>query len=206
MIHMSDVASSVRPADRLRWPISIFLQVMVTLLLSGGVVTAQSVPELPERNGAGDTPDIAINLVQGATGAGEPLKLSSLGGQVVLLDVFSSTCPHCVDHAPHVAEIYNLYRQKGFTVLGLATDQPDRAEDVKSFISKAKIAYPVGFLTAEVIVYFMDRRNHGVPQMVLFGRDGKMVKRLIGWGPDDDKGLRTAIEAELTKPAPRAGK
>lgn len=197
-------ASLIRPALDLR--VGVALQVIVTVALMVLMANAQSVPELPEKNGGGDTPDISINLVQGASGTavkpGETLKLSSLNGRVVLLDVFSSKCPHCVDHAPHVAEIYNLYRQKGFTVLGLATDQSDRAEDVKSFISTARIAYPVGFLTAEVIVYFLDRRNHGVPQMVLFGRDGKMAKRIIGWGPDNDKELRAAIEAELAKPAP----
>ena len=187
-------------------PLGLALQVLAVVILFGLNGSAQSVPELPQKNGAGDTPDIAIKLIQSANGwplkSGETLQLSSLNGQVVLLDIFSSKCPHCIEHAPHVAELYNIYRQKGLAVLGLATDQPDRAEDVTSFIGTARIAYPVGFLTAEVIVYFLDRRNHGVPQMVLFGRDGKMAKRIIGWGPDNDKELRAAIEAELAKPAP----
>ncbi|MEY3285221.1 MAG: TlpA family protein disulfide reductase [Acidobacteriota bacterium] len=186
-------------------PLGLALQVLAAVILCGLNGYAQSVPELPQKNGAGDTPDISIKLIQSANGGslkpGETLQLSSLDGRVVLLDVFSSKCPHCIDHAPHVAELYNLYRTKGLTVLGLATDQPDRAEDVKSFIGTARIAYPVGFLTAEVIVYFLDRRNHGVPQMVLFGRDGKMVKRIIGWRPEDEKELRAAIDAELAKPA-----
>ncbi|MFN9938159.1 MAG: hypothetical protein ACK56I_01685, partial [bacterium] len=74
------------------------LQLVATLLLTGLMVHAQSVPELPEKNGSGDTPDISINLVQGPSGTtlkpGETLKLSSLHGRVVLLDVFSSKCPH----------------------------------------------------------------------------------------------------------------
>lgn len=185
-----------------------FPGVFALLVLVAAAAVAQSVPVLPEVGGAGETPDIAVRLAPSAAGAaaaGE-LKLSSLNGRVVLLDVFSSKCPHCVDHAPHVAELYKLHRQKGFTVLGLATDQPDRAEDVTSFTAKAGITYPVGFLTAEIMVYFLDRRNHGVPQMVLFGRDGKMARRLIGWNETTGAELRAAIEAELAKSPPRVGR
>jgi thiol-disulfide isomerase/thioredoxin len=162
---------------------------------------AQSVPTLPDKKGEGDTPDISIRMIQTVPGAvlkdGETIKLSSLHGKVVLLDVFSSKCPHCIDHAPHLAGIYNQYRQRGFTVLALATDNADRAVDVNAFIAATKIGYPVGFLTAEIIAYFLDPRNHAVPQMVLFGTDGRMVKRLIGWNESNERELRAAIEAQL---------
>jgi len=186
-----------------------FLAILSLLaLLSPGVV-AQSVPELPQVGGGGETPDFPIKMVSGGPressgDAAVEMKLSSLNGRVVLLDVFSSKCPHCIDHAPRVAEFYKQFRQQGFTVVGLATDQPDRAADVTSFIATAGITYPVGFMSAEVMVYFLDRRNHGVPQMVLFGKDGKMAKRLVGWSETTGPELRAAIEAELVKPSPRA--
>ena len=200
---MKKVSAFVAGAIGYRFP-----GVLAALVLVASSVVGQSVPELPEVGGAGETPDIAIRLAppaNGAATAGE-LKLSSLNGRVVLLDVFSSKCPHCIDHAPRVAELYKTHRQKGFTVLGLATDSPDRAADVTSFAKTAGIDYPVGFMSAEVMVYFLDRRNHGVPQMVLFGRDGKMARRLIGWNEATGAELRAAIEAELAKPAPRVGR
>src|SRR5919108_6187665 len=101
------------------------------------------VPELPTGDGSGDTPDMFIKLVPGSGGAaagrGDSLRLSSLRGRVVLLDMFWSQCPHCEEHAPHVVEFYNKFRQRGFTVLGLATDRPDKSDDVKSFMKKTKI-------------------------------------------------------------------
>lgn len=181
------------------------LIVSLLLLIPAAGVMAQSVPELPAGDGSGDTPDMFIKLVSpaGAPAAkgAESIRLSSLRGKVVLLDMFSSQCSHCVEHAPHVAEIYNQYRQRGFTVLGLATDEQGRVSDVRSFMTTAKIGYPVGFLTAEVIAYFMDNRNHGVPQMVLFGRDGKMIRRLIGWNEKNGQDLKAAIEAGLSTPS-----
>lgn len=133
------------------------------------------------------------------------LKLSSLRGRVVMLDIFWSRCPHCEEHAPHVVELYNQYRQRGFTVLGLATDRKEDRDDLanlKQFIQKAKINYSVGFLTTEIRAYYADPKDAGVPQMILFGTDGKMVMREVGWNPEKASRLKKAIEAQFSKSAP----
>jgi glutathione peroxidase-family protein len=166
----------------------------------------EDIPELPMPDGSGDTPEMIIDLFPSNIGpvVNQPkqLKLSSLRGRVVLIDVFWSKCPHCEAHAPHIVEFYNQYRSRGFTVLGLATDRKekkDEVESVKAFVAKAKINYPIGFLTTEVIAYYMDTHDHGVPQMVLFGPDGKMVKRQISWNEKIGKEMRAAIEEQLAK-------
>ena len=166
----------------------------------------EDIPELPMPDGSGDTPEMIIDLLPGGGGAAaeaqNQIKLSSLRGKVVLLDVFLSTCPHCQEHAPHIVELYNKYRDRGFTVLGLATDNKENKDNVatvNAYVSLAKIEYPIGFLTPEVIAYYLDNHDHGVPQMVLFGPDGKMVTRQIGWGEKSSKEIRSAIEAQLAK-------
>jgi glutathione peroxidase-family protein len=163
---------------------------------------AEDVPELPMPDGSGDTPEMIIDLLPGAADQKKQLKLSGLRGKVALIDMFLSTCPHCEEHAPHVVELYNKYRDRGFTVLGLATDNKenkDSVESVKAFASLAKIEYPVGFVTPEVIAYYVDSHDHGVPQMILFGPDGKMAIRRIGWNEKISKEMRAAIEAQLAK-------
>jgi len=166
----------------------------------------EDIPELPKPDGSGDTPEMIVDLVQAAPGAqsakASQMKLSSLYGKVTLLDMFWSKCPHCEEHAPHIVAIYNQYRDKGFGVLGLATDRkedPTAMKSVKDFMTKAKINYNVAFITNEVVAYYADSRNHGVPQMVLFGADGKMVLREIGWNENIEKKLKAAIEEQLAK-------
>lgn len=160
-------------------------------------------PALPMPDGSGDTPEMVIKLVKGdviqAASMPDELKLSSLRGKVVLLDIFASWCPHCQEHAPHIVEIYNQYKQRGFTVLGLATDREDKIEDVKTFARNAKAAYPIGLVTTEIVAYYCDSHNQGVPQMILFGPDGKMASRQTGWEENTDKELRQNIEAQLAK-------
>lgn len=152
------------------------------------------VPELPSPDGSGDTPEIIVPMIDKTT-----TKLSSLRGRVVLLDFFWSQCAHCRDHAPHMVELYNELSKRGLVILGLATDTQDKSADVKAFMRDLKINYPVGFITNELVAYYTDSHNHGVPQMVLFGPDGKMARRLIGWDEKNGKDLRDAILAQLQK-------
>jgi len=189
------------------------LSVAFVLLVAGAPrLGTQDVPELPAADGSGDTPEMVIDLVSmvpgGVPGGGTQMKLSSLRGKVVMLDMFWSQCPHCEEHAPHIVELYNKYRQRGFTVLGIATDNKDSKDDVtnlKQFMQKAKINYPVGFLTTEIRAYYTDPKETGVPQMILFGADGKMVAREVGWSPEIGEKVRKAIEAQLAKaPAAKA--
>ncbi|HEU0179659.1 MAG TPA: TlpA disulfide reductase family protein [Blastocatellia bacterium] len=166
----------------------------------------EDVPELPMPDGSGDTPEMIVDLLTGAAAPAaegqKQLKLSSLRGKVTLIDMFRSTCPHCQDHAPHIVELYNQYRDRGFTVLGLATDNKENKDDVetvKAYVSLAKIEYQVGFITPEIIAYYVDTHDTGVPQMILFGPDGKMAIRRIGWNEKIGKEIRAAIEAQLAK-------
>jgi len=192
---------------------SLVLSLGLTLLVSAGIRTGrEDTPELPSADGSSDTPEMIISMINnGPAAASQPskIKLSSLRGRVVLLDMFYSQCPHCRDHAPHVVEFYNEFKPRGFTVLGLATDRAEKVADVRSFMRDLKINYPVGFVTTDVIAYFVDSHNHSVPQMMLFGTDGKMLKRWIGWSDTIGKELRTLIEgnagkAPMVKPGSKA--
>ncbi|MFN8436466.1 MAG: TlpA disulfide reductase family protein [Cytophagales bacterium] len=76
--------------------------------------------KLPKRDlGIGDeAPDLEFS-----TPEGKLLKLSSLKGQVVLLDFWASWCGPCRMENPNVVRVYNKYKDKGFTVLGVSLDQ-----------------------------------------------------------------------------------
>jgi thiol-disulfide isomerase/thioredoxin len=164
---------------------------------------AQDIPELPMADGSGDTPEMIVKLVPNNLGPvvnqAKALKLSGLRGKVVLLDMFWSKCPHCEEHAPHIVEFYNQYKNRGLTIVGLATDPETELASVRQFMAKAKINYPVGFLTTIVRAYYGDSHDSGVPQMVLFGLDGKMVIRRIGWNEKIAGEMKQAIEEQLSK-------
>ncbi len=161
----------------------------------------EDIPELPMADGSGDTPELTVKMLSSNVAAKQmgELKLSSLRGKVTLLDLFWSQCSHCEEHAPHVAEWFTKYKSRGLNVVGLATDKEDDLAKVRAFMTKAKTNYPIGFVNNMVIAYYADSHDHGVPQMVLFGADGKMAKRTIGWNEKVGKEMIQAIEEQLAK-------
>ena len=159
---------------------------------SDAVPTREDIPELPAADGSSDTPEIEVTMIDG-----KKVKLSSLRGKVCVIDMFASWCTHCQDHAPHMVKAYNQFKAQGFTIMSLATDQKDKVADVKKFIKDYGLNYPVGFMTNEVMAYYADSHNHNVPQVVLFGKNGKMLKRWIGWSEANTKELTSLVEGEI---------
>lgn len=77
------------------------------------------------------------------TPSGELAKLSSLieAGNYVLVDFWASWCPPCRKENPNVAEAYNKFKDKGFTVYGVSLDRPDGKADWEKAIADDGLAW-----------------------------------------------------------------
>lgn len=58
---------------------------------------------------------------------GKSLALTEFRGKYVLLDFWASWCVPCRKGNPHLIELYNKYKEKGFEVIGIADD--DRTQN-----------------------------------------------------------------------------
>jgi peroxiredoxin len=69
----------------------------------------------------------APDFVQNDT-SGNPVALKDLRGRYVLIDFWASWCVPCRKENPNVVRVYNNFKDKNFTVLGVSLDQPNGKE------------------------------------------------------------------------------
>jgi thiol-disulfide isomerase/thioredoxin len=100
---------------------------------------------------------------------GTKIKLSSLKGQVVLLDFWASWCGPCRKENPNVVDVYNRYKDKGFTVYSVSLDNkkpnwlaaikkdglewPNHVSDLKGWQSDAAAIYGINSIP---MTYLLD--------------------------------------------------
>lgn len=63
-------------------------------------------------------PDFTMNNIEG-----KPVSLSSFRGKYVLVDFWASWCGPCRQENPNVVKVYNQYKDKNFTILGVSLDK-----------------------------------------------------------------------------------
>lgn len=123
--------------------------------------------------------------------SGKVRSLSSLKGKVVLLDFWASWCGPCRKANPHVVEVYNKYKSKGFDVFSVSLDKQDGKQRWIDAIKQDGLVWPnhVSDLqfwdSAPAAVYGV----RSIPKTFLIGKDGKIV----AINP------RTNLEEELLK-------
>lgn len=126
---------------------------------------------------------------------GNPVKLSELKGKVVLLDFWATWCGPCVAALPSIDELHKAHAAAGLKVF--AVNVQEAKPKVVKFKTDKKLSLPM-LLDAqgEAARAFL---VSAIPQTVLIGKDGKVLKVLIGFSSDEKAALQKAIEKALAE-------
>ncbi len=126
--------------------------------------------------------------------------LPSLAGKVVLVDFWATWCPPCRQMIPGLIELQKTYGERGFTVVGLSTDQGE-AGTVLKFMERVGINYPVALADGQLAQAFGGIEY--LPTSFLIDRAGRIVSRHVGYMSKSE--LEAQLKPLLDEPNPTAG-
>ena len=119
---------------------------------------------------------------------GQNVRLSDFKGRVVLVNFWASWCPPCRMEIPEFEKVYKAYMNKGFTIIGIATDNVPPL-----FIKQMGMTYPLAMADDQVISNYGN--ISGIPTSFLISRDGRIIKKVMGiyFGRDLRHDLQSAL-------------
>jgi thiol-disulfide isomerase/thioredoxin len=110
---------------------------------------------------------------------GTELSFDKTRGRVTLVNFWATWCAPCKKELPDLIELSKAYADRGFAVVGVATDRtPNAGELVAEFVQKYSIPYQVLLSTQEMEDAF--RNVNMMPTSFLVDRDGKIVRTIVG--------------------------
>lgn len=130
---------------------------------------------------------------------GNPIDLAALKGKYVLLDFWGSWCGPCRKSNPELKALYRQYHERGFEIIGIAAEaaltiDESRANWIQA-LTEDDLPWPQ-VLNNEGVEEYDAVKTYAVtafPTKILVDKDGKIVDRFIGIGPESER-LHTALD------------
>lgn len=124
---------------------------------------------------------------------GRVQKLKDFQNKVVVLDFWATYCPPCIEAIPHLLELQAKYPDD-LVVIGLHVGGEEDRPKVPEFIEKLKITYAVA-TPEDYLTQFVFGDESAIPQTAIFDREGKFVKRIVGFSD----AIKTELDQTLAQ-------
>lgn len=109
--------------------------------------------------------------------SGNPVKLSSLRGKVVLLNFWATWCPPCRQEIPSMMLLNKAMEGKPFQMLAVSEDQGGN-EAVAGFFKESGTLLPALLDTDQAVGQRYGLT--GVPETFVIGKNGVILKKVVG--------------------------
>jgi len=108
---------------------------------------------------------------------GQMVSLTDYKGKVVLLNIWATWCPPCVEEMPSMEKLYQALKGEGFEILAVSIDESG-AQDVLPFMKKHKLSFTALIDSRGTLKSLY--QTTGVPESFIIDKDGILVEKVIG--------------------------
>ena len=126
------------------------------------------------------------------------VNLTDLKGKVVVLDFYATWCDPCRAATPHLVALQQRYGPQGLQIVGLNVGGEDDYEQIPVYAREFSIQYPLGIPEDEFADQYLGV-DRSIPQTFVFDKQGRLLRRFIGYDEDQEHELEQAVRGSLAK-------
>jgi len=129
---------------------------------------------------------------------GQIIELSNeVGEGPILLSFWATWCKPCIEELAEYKKIYKDYKDKGFKMFAISTDDERTVAKVKPFVKSKGFDFPVLLDTNSDIsrLYYAQ----SVPYSVILDKQGMIIYSHLGYMKGDEIKVREIISSEISK-------
>lgn len=108
---------------------------------------------------------------------GKMVSLFDYKGHVVLVNIWATWCPPCIEEMPSMEALYKEFKGENFEILAISIDAMG-AKAVAPFIKKYNLSFPA-LLDPEGTTK-ISYQTTGVPESFIINKQGIIVEKIIG--------------------------
>lgn len=126
----------------------------------------------------------------------ELVSLNEIKGEsVTIIDFWATWCKPCTKAMPKLNDIYNEYKDKGLSMIGISCDGPRSIAKVPAVVNNLNIDYHIlKDINCEVMNSY---QYQAFPTLIMLDADNNVVYVHEGFSAGDEVEIKEAIEAQL---------
>lgn len=138
-----------------------------------------------------DAPEFSAVEVT-ATGTAGPVRtLADYRGDVVLLNIWATWCGPCREEMPSLQKLHERFGGEGLHVVAVSVDDPTASGAIREFAQQYGLTFDLLHdLSGDIQSQY---QTTGVPETLVIGRDGRILRKQIGATDWNSAGNRALI-------------
>ena len=147
--------------------------------------------ETPGKIAVGETPPPLI----GVTTDGDEIKVTQFAGKVLVVTFWASWCGPCMKELPMLEGIQKVAGKERIQVVAINIEEREKFRKVAKALSSLNLQVTHDYGKKSSDAYGV----HGIPHMLIIGRDGKVLAAHRGYGDSSLDGIIAEVNAALAK-------